>query len=190
MWARDTARVAGWAASGLAALAWQLVAAPEPRGGARPRAEKRSEAKRREEKPSNPPPHPRLAHDARDRLAAPAGGGRAPPLFSGARESGLQQRPPPAPTARPVRVGARGVGVGVGGRPASEGGGGGPGVPGDVVRDAAAVLHARGQRWGREDELRGVAGRAVRQQRPPDPRRLHRPRALAQRFLRTGRSSR
>lgn len=68
----------------------------------------------------------------------------------------------------PLRVAARvGVGGGGGGCPAGEGGGSGDRVRGGGVRDAAAVLHAREEGRGREDELRGVAGRALRQQRPP-----------------------
>ena len=164
------------------------ASAPVLRGGARPRAEETRRQKRSEEKrnPSNPPSSP-ARHDARDRLAGPPRR-RAPPH---AAVAGPLRRTPPAAAPGTSRMAARGgVGGCAGGRPAREGGGGGAGVPGDDVRDAAAVLHARGKGWGREDELRGVAGRALRQQRPPHPRRLHRPRALAERLLRAGCSPR
>jgi hypothetical protein len=129
----------------------------------------------REETSPSPPHPPPARHDARNGLAA-CPRRRAPHVAGG----GARHRagPPSTPAPRSLRVAARrGVVCCDGGR---EGGGRGAGIPGDDVRDASEVLHARWQGRGREDELRGVAGRALRQQRAPDPRRLHRPRALAE----------
>jgi hypothetical protein len=148
-------------------------------------SEVRTRTNVREEASQSPPHPPPARRDARDSLAAYPRR-RAPPVSGG----GARHRagPPSAPTPRSLRVAARrGVIRCDGGR---EGGGRGVGVPGDVVRDAAEVLHARRQGRSREDQLRGVAGRALRQQRAPDPRRLHRPCALTERFLCAGHSPR
>jgi hypothetical protein len=153
----------------------------------RERRRQKSELGRNVREEASPsPPHPSPArHDARDRLAA-CPRRRVPPVAGG----GARHRagPPSAAAPRSLRVALRrGVVRFDGGR---EGWGRGVGVPGDGVRDAAEVLHARWQGRSREDQLRGVAGRALRQQRAPDPRRLHRPRALTERLLCAGHSPR
>lgn len=127
------------------------------------------------------PPHPPLRHDARDRRPAPPRRRVGQPLAAGASAGAVRESPAQSP--RPLRLAAPARLGGGGG----EGRGGGDGVRGDGGRDAEALLHARREGRGREDELRGVAGRALRQQRAPHPRRLHRPRALPQRLLRAGR---